>query len=1357
MPLVSLADLAHAGRDAYDRFQLDDDIDTLSQAIGCLKIVNEHARLPYVLADLGVYLHDRYGLTGNRSDLDEAIIFESESLTRIDPDRSRARILNNLGQFYNSRFESTLDPSDLQEAIAQTHLAVLEAVTRDEETAAQYLDFLLELVATQTSYYPAENDSTEAFGMVEELLDVGRAITKARHYDQIANLYYIKSEITSQLPQLITAISHAESALVATGDDTSYRAIRLTNLANYQLTLYEKTFQGDILQDVLRNTREAVELASHGKDNALVEKMALASALHHNYHWSGQVDDLDEAIEIGLQVVTATGPQDEDWLDRMQNLSLFVRTGFKADGNIDDLTIAVDLLQQAMNNESLPLEAQSRSAAMALDLLEVKYEATRSNEDFTLALNTYNTAIQHQSEEHTISDVSWKRQSRATGIMSTIFRKRFGYFKDPQDIDISVIFARRIVSVENSLNVNDCASALALALWTDFRVRGGMEKLDEAVDLATRIVQRQPPRGADYLGALNNLSGICQTRYDATGNETDLQTCLDSAVEGLSAMVPNSNTTLRIAMLLSASSAYISKAERYGDLQNIHLAVRYATDARDLAKDKRLPVDLSTSLDLTLSQALTLRYQHLQALADLTDAVETLRHARATSSEHFLFPIVLNNLGEALRTLFSRTGDVDSLIDAVNALEEAIVMSSPDDPAKAMYRSNFSLSLFDLFTLNKERETLGNSIESSEKAIQETKLGDTQLPERLNTSGCLYAARFELTNQDSDMDRAISQTQAAIDATPPDNPQCAQYYNNLGGYFMRRSIARELEHAGSSERSKEDMKESLQAYKHLLYMAGATPLERVGAGYSASSIAYNDKDLEGALEIIQKTIEMLPKISPLALDRSDQEYALTGISGLSSYATSIVLEAGSDASRALQLQEAGRGVIAGLAISARNDISDLEAHAPDIAAEYKECRDLLSSQAPMPLIRNSGNPAHGHGMDRYELNKRLDALEDKIRREVPGFANFQQPLSTDDLRKLASKGTVVSFNVSHIRSDAFIITETSITSIPLPDLKEEDLQNNARLFLEHPIITKGSLRTKNARNMSLLGILKWLWNVAVYPILEALGMQKSPAGKNLPRMWWTASGLMALMPIHAAGDHTSESAPSILYFVIPSYTTTLRALAYARETDWKPLRGADSEFAFIASPNDARSNALLTVEESARELNDTVRRHCKTKVVVGPSKPETLGILESCSAVYFGCHGQSVSTQPCRSFLQLGTDDDSHLTIQEIQGSRLRKAQLAYLSACYTANVSARHLVDEVVHIAGAFSLLGFRQVVGTFWQAKNTAARLVAKRFYAELMIEDGEDEDCVARAYYTAVMELRANNVRDPLVWATFAHFGA
>ncbi|KAF5718704.1 tetratricopeptide-like helical [Fusarium mundagurra] len=1360
MPPFNPADLAQAGRDAYAHFHDHGDVESLSKAIECLRTATGFTPFPLVLADLGVYLHERYKISGASSDLDEAISSESESVAWIGPDDPRRpTILINLGIFYMSRFECSSIPSDLKQAIAQTHLAVTEAVKHKDEMAPRYLDYLLDLVATQTSRATNEAYLTEIFYQTEETLTCGRDITQAGHYNKIANLYYTKFDVSSQSSDLSKAISHAESALHATEEDNSYRVTLLENLAKYQLTLYESDPpHRAILQDAIRNTREAIDLTSRDPDGTLFQKMILALALYYNYKETDQSDDLDKAIELSVQVVNATGPHDIAWVERMKNVAVFVKTRFQADGDIENLSVPIDLVQNAMMDENLPIETRRSSAVLVMTLLDEKYAFTRSDKDFFFALRAYDVAMDIWPKEDVTSETIVKEQSQLTEMASTLFRKRFELSKDRQDIDRSISLARRFVSRGDSLHDIRCAAALALALWTDFRVRGDIKKLDEAFELMTRVTQCQSLSVEGYLDGLANLSAMSQTRYSAKGNEEDLSICLDSALKALDVKAPNSNVMLRVVSLLTASSAYRSKADRYGDLENIQLAVRYASEARDLAAGKALDMDEKASLDVTLSQALVRRYYHQKVLADISEAVKALQHARAIASEHFQFPRILNNLGETLRLQFLRTGAVAYLIDAIGALEEALASTSSNDLTEAMIQHNLSLCLHDLFRVTKGRETLDSSIDASESSIRETNPGSTDLPERLNQNGILYAARFEITNKRSDMDQAIIQTQTAINTSPPDSAECAKYYSNLGRHLMISSLARQTKNKEPCQRSKEDMKASLQAYTHVLHMAGANPLWRVRSGYSAASIAFNMGDLKAAQQMMEKVVELLPKISPLALDRSDQEYALSGISGISSYATSIALEADSGASEALRIQEAGRGVIAGLTISARNDISDLEASAPDIAAEYKKCRDFLITATRLPFqISGIATSTAAYGIDRYELNKRLDALEAKIRREIPGFVNFQRPLSTDDLRKLATKGPVISFNVSHIRSDALIITRTDIKCVTLPDLKEEDLRKNAKLFLEKPKITRGSLNTKYLRNTSLLGILKWLWDVAAHPVLEALGINRSPAGEKLPRVWWTASGLMALMPIHAAGDHTTEGAPNILDFVIPSYTTTLRALAYARETEWQPLRGADCEFAFIASPNKAKEDVELTVEESAHELSDVVQQNCKAKVLIGPEKAETLAVLEACSAVYFGCHGESMSTQPCQSFLKLGIDANSHLTIQEIQGSRHQKAQLAYLSACSTADVSARDLVDEVVHIAGAFSLLGFRQVVGTFWQAKNTAARAVAKRFYEELMRGDCENEDCVARAYHTAVMELRASNAQDPLVWATFAHFGA
>ncbi|KAF5962242.1 CHAT domain-containing protein [Fusarium bulbicola] len=315
--------------------------------------------------------------------------------------------------------------------------------------------------------------------------------------------------------------------------------------------------------------------------------MMLALALYYNYGRTDRVDDIDEAIELSVQVVNATGPQDIAWVGRMKNLVVFVKSGsqcgmhsrgtyMRAYDNIEDLNTPIDLVQHAMTDESAPLETRRSSAIMVMPLLDDKYSSTR------------------------------------------------------------------------------CVAVLAFALRTDFRVRGDMKKLDKAFDLITRVTQCRTLSVEDYLDGLCNLSAICQTRYNTRSNEDDLDTCLNSALKALDVEAPDGNVMLRVASLIAESSAYNSKAARYGDLENIQIAVRYTLEARELAADKALDIDVLAELDVALSQGLVRRYHHQQGLDDISEALETLQHPRTISSEHFQFPTVLNNLGETSRVKLSR-------------------------------------------------------------------------------------------------------------------------------------------------------------------------------------------------------------------------------------------------------------------------------------------------------------------------------------------------------------------------------------------------------------------------------------------------------------------------------------------------------------------------------------------------------------------------------------------------------------------------------------------------------------------------------------------------------------------------------
>lgn len=78
-------------------------------------------------------------------------------------------------------------------------------------------------------------------------------------------------------------------------------------------------------------------------------------------------------------------------------------------------------------------------------------------------------------------------------------------------------------------------------------------------------------------------------------------------------------------------------------------------------------------------------------------------------------------------------------------------------------------------------------------------------------------------------------------------------------------------------------------------------------------------------------------------------------------------------------------------------------------------------------------------------------------------------------------------------------------------------------------------------------VLEWLWDVAVSPVLDELGFIQVPDGEAWPRVWWVGSGLLGILPIHAAGYHDSPLSKATLDRVISLYASSVKSLSYSRE------------------------------------------------------------------------------------------------------------------------------------------------------------------------------------------------------------------
>ncbi|EXK36719.1 hypothetical protein FOXG_21059 [Fusarium oxysporum f. sp. lycopersici 4287] len=111
----------------------------------------------------------------------------------------------------------------------------------------------------------------------------------------------------------------------------------------------------------------------------------------------------------------------------------------------------------------------------------------------------------------------------------------------------------------------------------------------------------------------------------------------------------------------------------------------------------------------------------------------------------------------------------------------------------------------------------------------------------------------------------------------------------------------------------------------------------------------------------------------------------------------------------------------------------------------------------------------------------------------------------------------------------------------------EDVEERVKMLM--PIRSNSKLTQQAEADMS--SILGWLWDVAVCPILDALGFPKPTMDDEWPRVWWIAVGELSSFPLHDAGRHTSSSTDSAIDRVVSSYSPSVRALLHARRQSRK--------------------------------------------------------------------------------------------------------------------------------------------------------------------------------------------------------------
>ena len=386
-----------------------------------------------------------------------------------------------------------------------------------------------------------------------------------------------------------------------------------------------------------------------------------------------------------------------------------------------------------------------------------------------------------------------------------------------------------------------------------------------------------------------------------------------------------------------------------------------------------------------------------------------------------------------------------------------------------------------------------------------------------------------------------------------------------------------------------------------------------------------------------------------------------------------------------------------------------------------------------------------------KLVEERDVLISQIQSQ-PGLKGFLGTPSINTLRSAASRGPVIIINHCEWRSDIVIIFHNSLPcSIPTAETFYDDAKK-----LQDELVkgrkAKGGLDSKEYRE-ALCSVLKGLYELVGQPVMKRLRLLGVP---EQSRIWWCPTSVFCSLPLHAMGPIPSNEPGKPRYFsdmYIPSYTPSLSALIDSRRASPRILE--KPSLLLVAQPDHDLPGVKGEIKV-IRKLRDQVS---VTDLVSSDATPTSvIEGLRGSSLAHFACHGLLETGKPFDASFKLHGGD--RLTLLNIVQSRLPDAEFAFLSCCHAAEITAKSVSDEALHLTAAMQYCGFRSVVGTMWAMADTDGRDLAKNFYTSLFSSQNSSMpyyERSAEALRDATQKLRGKRGISLERWVNFVHYGA
>ncbi|MEU6812653.1 CHAT domain-containing protein [Streptomyces sp. NPDC046831] len=951
----------------------------------------------------------------------------------------------------------------------------------------------------------------------------------------------------------------------------------------------------------------------------------------------------------------------------------------------------------------------------------------------------------------------------------------------------------------------DPRSALGVALPTPEQETGRTRLLAEAIALLDPVVERhvQQPgtlalmarclqalhRETDDVASLRRAVGLWEravtvdaaspaVRHDLGAALIDLSAYEGGIAHLTDAVRHTQEATLSYAATDRRKATYmcgLSRAlcalfERTGQDMVRKLALGEAASAAAL-NGEPVPAECGYAL----GAALLTSYEATGSMEEIEYAVTALRQV-VDLEPH---PESLRALARALCLMYPTNRDERLIREAVETSRRALAAARPADPTRYRYLQQAAHARLLSHAAHGGRGVIDVAVPLQRLAIGSMPEGH---PGRVAAIGVLadtWLAQFEKTQESADLDGAFEATLVAMRLSkeqPDHHRHLARYGRGARLAFESSGDASHLQRgvrATTKALKTDDLPKDLEA-SYLLQTAtllidytdqnpddelrqaarnllsacvkidGQEPhvLAEAGGRWADLAIAA-ESWLEAGMAHFS-ALSAMWRMTGMEVSRESQESTLHRFSGMASSGAACLLQAGKPMN-ALMVLELGRGVMMTQDLDFYDEIRALEHSAPQLSrrlSEQLKDRDEAAAMLGSRLIvAGASLPGDGRIGDRRRIAARnLKLLAAEVRK-VPGHERFLEPPSDDELLAASGRGPVVVVNLSRLRSDALVVQPSGVTVVPLPAVTPAAVDSLVAAFQD--AVTQADA----AANDTMLDGLAWLWDNLAEPVLSVAAPAEHHSG-SLPRLWWCPTGPLSFLPLHAAGHYRSGDGRTVAARVVSSYIPTIMALRRVRARGADPSAADRGLLAVAVSRTEGDEAPLPGALSEAAEV---AKAHPAARILVDAeaTKSSLLRELPGYRRVHFTCHAHTDTRSPSLSRLVLHGYDDE-LTVDNIARLDLSSVELAYLSVCEAARPGAE-ITDEAVHIAGAFLIAGYPDVVGTLWSMPDATGRWLARRFYRQL--SDGSGP---AHALHHTVVEAHRRAPASPLLWANLVHIG-